>query len=161
MDEKKEFRVIIAGGRDYCNYPQLRDTCDYLLSEKAKTSRIVIVSGGATGADALGERYARERGYELRRFPADWQTHGKAAGPIRNRQMAENANALIAFWDDQSRGTRNMIQEAHEHGLVVRVAHIGYSPIRLDDAPGLRRVEAPQLSYQEAQQRPQRLGFHR
>jgi hypothetical protein len=54
-------------------------------------------------------------------FPADWKTHGKAAGPIRNRQMAKNAEALIALWDGNSRGTKNMIETATKLGLKVYV----------------------------------------
>ena len=115
-----DFRVIIAGTRDFSNYELLRQKCDAILSAKRQDSNIVVVSGTARGADRLGERYARERGYEIRRFPADWDNDGNAAGPIRNAKMADNADALIAFWDGKSRGTRNMIETAEEKGLLVR-----------------------------------------
>lgn len=69
----------------------------------------------------MGERYARERGFQLRRFPADWEQHGKSAGHIRNAKMADNADALIAFWDGESKGTKNMIDNARRKGLAVRV----------------------------------------
>jgi len=82
------------------------------------------VSGTARGADQLGERYAKERGYFIQRFPADWNAYGKAAGYIRNRKMAEYADALIAFWDGKSRGTLNMISLAKECGLQIRIKHI-------------------------------------
>ena len=75
----------------------------------------------AKGADTIGEQYAHERGYTVERFPADWQQYGKAAGPIRNRQMVDNADALIVFWDGQSAGTRNMIMMAKKKGLAVRI----------------------------------------
>lgn len=117
---KPEFRVIIAGTRDFSDYELLRQKCDAILSAKRQDSHIVVVSGTARGADRLGERYARERGYEIRRFPADWDNDGNAAGPIRNAKMADNADALIAFWDAKSRGTRNMIETAEEKGLLVR-----------------------------------------
>lgn len=121
MDNKQDFRVIIAGSRTFSNYQLLRDSCNSLLSEKQRTHTVVIISGTAQGADRLGEHYARERGFQLRRFPADWDRNGKAAGIIRNAQMAANADALIAFWDGKSRGTRNMIETAKKKGLAIRI----------------------------------------
>ena len=95
--------------------------CDKLLVKKKLTHHIVVVSGTARGADSLGEKYARERGYAVERFPADWQQYGKTAGPVRNRLMADNADALISFWDGHSTGTQNMIMEAKKKGMVVRI----------------------------------------
>ena len=115
------FRVIVAGGRDFNDYNLLCDRCDKLLSQKQLTHNIVIVSGTCRGADTLGEQYAHERGYNDERFPADWKNLGKVAGVIRNNQMADNADALIAFWDGQSRGTKNMINIAHKKNLLVRI----------------------------------------
>ena len=115
------FRVIIAGGRDFNDYPLLKAKCDNILADKTATHRIIVVSGAAKGADSLGEQYAREKGYTVERYPADWNTHGRAAGPIRNAQMANNADALIAFWDGQSKGTKSMINIAKTKGLGVRV----------------------------------------
>lgn len=115
------FRVIIAGGRDFNNYPLLKAKCDNILAEKATTHKIIIVSGTARGADSLGEKYAQEHSYTIERYPADWNTHGKAAGPIRNAQMANSADALIAFWDGKSHGTQSMINIAKAKGLLVRV----------------------------------------
>ena len=113
--------VIIAGTRTFADYDLLCRKCDEILHGKALTHSIVIVSGTARGADQLGERYAAERGYQVRRFPADWDRHGKAAGPIRNALMADSADALIAFWDGMSRGTKNMIDTAKNRGLSVRI----------------------------------------
>ena len=95
----KKFRVIIAGSRSYDDYNTLAEECDRILSLKVKDAdtKIVVVSGHASGADALGERYAQERGLQLETFPADWTKFGRAAGPIRNAQMASVAHALIAF----------------------------------------------------------------
>lgn len=114
------FRVIIAGGRDYGSYSLLCKTMDRMLCNKQSES-IQIVCGKAHGADTLGERYARERGYSVNDFPANWKTYGKRAGYIRNVEMAQNADALVAFWDGQSRGTAHMIKMAKEYGLLVRV----------------------------------------
>lgn len=118
---REEYRVIIAGTRTFDDYGMLCRSADYWLSEKRTKRRIVIVSGAAKGADALGEQYARERGYKLQRYPADWEKYGRAAGPIRNEVMAQNADALIAYWDGRSPGTWNMIELARNYGLKVRV----------------------------------------
>lgn len=118
---KTDFRVIIAGSRNFTDYTLLAQKCDSILSAKRQDSNIIIVSGTARGADQLGERYAQERGFQIMRFPANWNRDGYRAGPIRNAQMAENADALIAFWDGQSRGTKNMIENARRKGLAVRM----------------------------------------
>lgn len=126
MGRKKKFKVIIAGGRDFDQWPLLKKKCDRVLDKKRKEFDIEIVSGKAKGADSLGEKYAELKGYRVKEFPADWDTHGKKAGPIRNGQMADYADALIAFHDGVSRGTANMIKQAKEKGLAVRV--IAYDP---------------------------------
>lgn len=113
-------RVIIAGCRDFNDYGLLQQTCDHLLQNQQKDN-VIIVSGHATGADALGERYAKEKGYKIEKHPADWKKYGKAAGPIRNAIMAEVSSALIAFWDGKSRGTKNMIDLANDRNLQVAV----------------------------------------
>lgn len=121
IDNAPFFRVIIAGTRTFTDYTLLQRECNRLLSEKQRTHNIIVVSGTARGADTLGERYARERGFQLRRFPADWDKDGKKAGMLRNYRMADNADALIVFWDGTSRGTANMINIARKKNLPVRV----------------------------------------
>ena len=113
------FKVIIAGTRTLENYEIVKTYADFKLSEIREP--IEIVSGRARGADSLGERYAKEKGYALKLFPADWKQYGKKAGVIRNAAMAEYADALLAYWDGQSRGTKNMIDEARERGLKVSI----------------------------------------
>jgi len=83
-----------------------------------------VVSGCARGADRLGERWAEQNGIPVKRFPADWDTHGKSAGHMRNREMGLYADALVALWDGQSPGTRGMIEFAKSRGLVVYVHYI-------------------------------------
>ena len=112
-------KVIIAGGRDYHEYETLLEAI-----KESQFDITTVVSGGAKGVDALGERYADEMNKELNVFEADWATHRRAAGPIRNRKMSENAEALIAIWDGQSRGTKNMIETATKKGLLVYVKRI-------------------------------------
>lgn len=120
-----ESRVIVAGGRDFNNYDLLKQKLDIYL---ANLNNIVIISGKAEGADRLGEEYAKENNYKLVMYQADWNTYGKAAGPIRNRMMAEYSDYLVAFWDGKSKGTKNMIEVAKELGLKVRT--VMYESIR-------------------------------
>ena len=117
----EKYRVIIAGCRDFSDYELLAEKCDYYLHEKMQTHEVIIISGHAKGADSLGEKYAQERGLNVELHPADWSRHGRAAGPIRNAEMAATSNALIAFWDGKSRGTANMIKLAIGKGLHVDV----------------------------------------
>ena len=113
------FRVIIAGGRDFDNYELLKRKMDYLLSETVEP--IQVVCGQAMGADRLGQLYAKERGFVIRYYPANWSYYGKRAGPLRNEEMAKNADALVAFWDGESRGTKNMIENARKYNLRIRI----------------------------------------
>ena len=115
------FKVIIAGSRGFSNYKLLREQCNKFLREKRKTSNIIVVSGHARGADTLGEKYAQDEGFTLEIYPAQWKKFGKKAGYRRNEQMAEVADALIAFWDGSSKGTKHMIDIMNEKNLLVRV----------------------------------------
>lgn len=109
-------RVIIAGGRNYHNYDTLLEAI-----QESQFNITTVVCGGAAGVDTLGERYGQEMNLQIAYFYPDWATHGRAAGPIRNRKMAENADALIALWNGESRGTKNMIETATKLGLMVFV----------------------------------------
>ena len=115
------FKVIIAGSRGFSNYKLLREQCNKFLREKRKTSNIIVVSGHARGADTLGEKYAQDEGFTLEIYPAQWKKFGKRAGYRRNEQMAEVSDALIAFWDGSSKGTKHMIDIMNEKNLLVRV----------------------------------------
>lgn len=118
-----DLRVIIAGSRDFNNYNLLNSTIYNYLKEN--TNNVEIISGTARGADQLGERFANEYGYQIKRFPANWNLYGKSAGPIRNREMAEYASGgqgvLFAFWDGKSRGTKSMIDLAKKFELEVHI----------------------------------------
>ncbi|WP_341323494.1 DUF2493 domain-containing protein [Solibacillus sp. FSL H8-0523] len=113
-------KVIIAGGRDFIDYELLKQKADFLLQNQ---SEVEIVSGAAKGADKLGEKYAKEKGYPISSHPANWDKHGRSAGYIRNKEMAEYADVLIAFWDGKSKGTKHMIDLATKHGLKVRIVN--------------------------------------
>lgn len=107
-------KIIVAGSRSFSDYELLKEKLDELIRGRKNTE---IVSGTAKGADLLGEKYARERGFEIKRFPADWDKFGKKAGYLRNEQMAKYANACVCFWDGNSRGTKSMIDLAEKHNL--------------------------------------------
>lgn len=100
---------------------------DYIEENQVNnTQQIRVISGGAKGADRLGECYAFDNGYSVIRFQALWGVYGKSAGPRRNNEMAKFASesgsgTLIAFWDGESRGTKNMIDTARRYGLHVIV----------------------------------------
>lgn len=111
-------KVIIAGGREFNQYDLLKFKCDKILKDLGD---VIIISGGARGADALGERYAKERGLKCEKYEADWDTYGKSAGYKRNEEMAKNAGYLIAFWDGRSKGTGHMIDLAKQYNLKVRI----------------------------------------
>ena len=111
-------RVIIAGGRDFNDYEQLKTKCNHILQNQTD---IEILCGCANGADKLGEKFALESYYKIKYFPADWNNKGKSAGYQRNIQMAEYADALIAFWNGNSRGTKHMIDRTNKNGLKVRI----------------------------------------
>lgn len=124
MGSKKPFKLIIAGSREFDDYETLELGTDWFLYEMVgqgwAPDDIEIVSGTALGADRLGERYAIDNGFSIKRFPANWTMHGKSAGFKRNRQMAVYADALIAFPLGKSSGTRDMIKQARGLGLTVR-----------------------------------------
>lgn len=112
-------RLIIAGGREFNDYPLLKSTLDNFLQNI--TDPITIISGTARGADKLGERYAQEKGYECIKFPAMWEKYGKASGYRRNVEMAEVATHCVVFWDYMSRGSKSMIDIAKRKGIILKV----------------------------------------
>ena len=117
-------RVVIAGCRNYNNYDEAKCYIDFCLYNIRKENDIVILSGCASGADAIGERYAEENGYRLEKYPADWEKYGKSAGPRRNRQMAEICDYVICFWDGNSSGTKSMISCAIKCNKPLRIKKI-------------------------------------
>ncbi len=112
MDKVK---VIIAGSRNFNDYETLKNVCDYIIGNPE--FKVEVISGNANGADKLGEQYANEKKYDLKIFKADWDKHGKKAGYIRNTEMSEYGNMLIAFWDGESKGTKHMIDIAKKKGM--------------------------------------------
>lgn len=110
-------KLIIAGSRHFDKNKVLSIIESSIDFFDLGTSLTEIVHGAAEGVDSAAIDFYETHfdGYQLlygiRKFPADWKTHGKAAGPIRNRQMAEYADALLLIWDGKSRGSANMKKE--------------------------------------------------
>lgn len=97
-------KVIIAGSRHIED-----DTLVYRAINQSCFDITEVVSGTARGIDTLGEQWAKAHNIPCKRFPPDWDKHGKKAGILRNVEMAEYADALVAVWDGFSRGTAHMI----------------------------------------------------
>lgn len=98
-------KLIIAGGRDFNNY-QVLNTIVSVYSNVISE----VVCGDARGADSLGADWAYHNNIPVKHFPAEWEKYGKAAGYIRNAEIGEYADALIAFWNGHSTGTKHMIK---------------------------------------------------
>jgi uncharacterized protein YeaO (DUF488 family) len=111
-------RVIVAGTRSFNDYNLLKKVLNNKLK---KYNDLTILCGCAQGADTLGKRWTKENGYKVEEYPAKWDDFGKKAGYIRNEKMAKNADALIAFWDEKSKGTKHMINFATEYNLNIKV----------------------------------------
>lgn len=112
-------RLIISGGRDY--FLQTADL-SYLDSVRAHAEAIgnpitIVLHGGETGADACGKQWAENNKINTEEYKAEWRKYGNYAGPKRNREMAQNADAVVLFPDGD--GTKNMYFEAKSYGLFI------------------------------------------
>ena len=124
IDIDNEFFCLIVGSRSFIDYDKLKKSLDKLLIGKINKN-IIIVSGGAKGADALAERYAKEKGYQLYVFPAEWEK-GKFAGYERNEKMhkyisTKKDKGCVAFWDGKSKGTEHSFYLAKKYNNSLRV----------------------------------------
>ena len=122
------YKIIISGSRHFSDYTLLKSVCNCLLKPYRN---IQIVYGGANGADTLASQYAREMNHSLKLFSPNWNKYSRAAGPIRNKQMAEYSDGCIAFWDGKSPGTKHMISQAKKYNITVHVQYIHdlFSPV--------------------------------
>jgi hypothetical protein len=117
MNENKapmKLKIIIAGSRNFSNEELLFQKCASIISNN---TILEIISGNSKGADQLGEKFAIANDITVKKIIPNWQLYGKGAGEKRNIEMAKQANALIAFWDGKSKGTKNMIEIAKKYNL--------------------------------------------
>lgn len=101
--------LAIVGSRTFADFDLLQQAVDALRETQDVTC---IVSGGAQGADKLGERYAAKHSLKINVFEPDWKKYGKVAGMIRNKDIVAAADHVLAFWDGKSKGTKNSIDHA-------------------------------------------------
>ncbi len=115
-------KLIVAGGRDFTDEDTMRSVIIELAQSDVIDEEVELVCGMARGADLLAYHLWKHAGNIIHEFPADWTgSHGKGAGFARNRDMAEFADALVAFWDGQSRGTKHMIETMRRMNKPVHV----------------------------------------
>ena len=110
-------KTIIAGSRNIQNKKLIFETLD-----KYKDKITEVVCGEATGVDTIGKEWAIKNGIAIKSFSAEWDKYGRMAGPIRNMNMGDYADYLIAFWDGESQGTKNMfiyMQQIGKPGEVI------------------------------------------
>lgn len=112
-------KVIIAGLRTFQDYEVMKKTI-----EESCFKITEVVCGCALGADSLGEHWAIKNKIPVSRFPAEWNKYGRKAGPIRNQEMAEYGDALIAIWDGESRGTGDMVRRMKNVNKDVHIKYV-------------------------------------
>lgn len=109
-------RVLVCGGRDYADQATLFGALD-MLAERGPINS--IIQGGASGADKLARMWAITRNEHIDEYPADWRTHGKAAGPIRNQRMLDEGKPDLVMAFPGGRGTADMVRRAKAANLHV------------------------------------------
>jgi hypothetical protein len=111
----RKLRLGIVGSRDFDNYDKVKNAIAFVLASplNERFTGLQIISGGANGADALGERFAAESegGVSCSIFHANWDEFGKVAGFKRNTTIVNNSDIVLAFWDGKSRGTKDTIDK--------------------------------------------------
>ncbi len=110
-------KLAVIGSRTFTSYDMLRDE----LNEIDDITE--IVSGGAGGADTLAVVWATRHQTTSTIFFPDWDQFGKSAGPLRNTQIVDYCDKLIAFWDGKSRGTKDSITKAKAQGKLLKIVY--------------------------------------
>ena len=117
-------RIVVSGCRNFNEYEKAKKYIDICISNIKTKYELIFVSGGCRGADFLGERYAKENGYKIERYSADWTKFGKCAGPKRNKEMAGAADFVICFWDNKSPGTKSMVEYTKNLNKPLKIIYI-------------------------------------
>ena len=126
LPESQPLKLAVVGSRHFHDYEYVKSILDWYEIKQ-------IISGGAKGADSLAKRYATEHGLDYKEFPAEWDKHGRSAGPIRNKLIVAAADEIVAFRAPASRGTASTIKIAEEQGKIVHIYEI---PLEKDDEIG-------------------------
>lgn len=130
-------RVAVVGSRNFQNYVLLKQ----ILAEHEITE---IVTGGAKGADSLGEKYANEHNLPILIFKPDWKRLGRGAGPARNKTIVESADLIVAFWDRASKGTQSSINIAQKLNKPLRIVtvknHANTATLELSETRATNRL---------------------
>jgi hypothetical protein len=113
-------KLAIVGSRTFNNYELLKKEIDIFLIENDIFVDLII-SGGAKGADSLGEQYAKEYNIPTQIFYPDWDKYGKKAGYLRNIDIVKNSDIVIAFWDGSSPGTKSSIDLATKEKKILKI----------------------------------------
>jgi hypothetical protein len=121
LNSANEFRVLVCGGRDYDDRERLFGVLDKALESATLAKRsFVLIHGNARGADKLSHEWATARQVDdVRVYPADWNTHKKAAGPIRNRLMLTDGQPHVIVAFEGGNGTADMIRQGKKAGVPV------------------------------------------
>lgn len=132
----RKFPLIIAGGRNFNDIRLMfKSIKDYCRQRNLSPSDIQFVSGGAEGADKLGEFIANHFGSDLKRYEARWDEFGQMAGFMRNEQMAQYTSEMkggcIVFWDGVSKGSKHMIKIAKEYNIDCKVVNYWNGNLKL------------------------------
>ena len=117
------FKIMVTGSRHHTDGDLIWGTLDDIVDGFAGSNHVCLIEGGAPGADRIARLWAQARFFEVQTFMADWNKHGKAAGPIRNQQMVDQKpDYVAAFPLPDSRGTWDAIRRAESAGIPVRIA---------------------------------------
>lgn len=108
--------IVVSGSRSITNYHRVKRAIETAIRLWEPRTVEIMHGDCPTGVDRLAQQYAESIGLTVYKKPAEWDAHGKAAGPIRNGLMAVQGDALVAVWDGVSRGTKDMIQRMQAHG---------------------------------------------
>ena len=122
------FRIGIGGCRFFDDYSFFQNKLDSVIAKVMCCDNIIILSGHCRGTDMMAEKYAKERGYSLELYPAKWSEYGRCAGVIRNKEIVNNSDLIVAFWDGKSKGTKNLIENAIALSKPYKIIYIDSKP---------------------------------
>jgi hypothetical protein len=104
-------KIAVVGSRSYNDTEKIRLVLSTILEHHGK---FIMVSGGCKGPDLIAETWAKENNIDTVIFLPNWKKYGRAAGPIRNKDIVNECNYLIAFWDQKSKGTKSSIKQCEK-----------------------------------------------